>query len=706
MRWSRIPWAISAVIAALVVYELTKGTSERRARSVGEAASETQSLERGVSRSVGEGGEERDDRASRPGSSRPTGLIQGAREAVATARGDEETDPPGGRGIGFRVDGRLCESFTLLVAIEPDDPSADALERGVRWVALASRDAEVPLDSVAALDGEPTGIIACGCNELSRVYELRELEVLPWIDALPRGRVSGTIVEEGTGEPIAGAVVELRSIDRPEALASVLEAHSMAAALTTETDVVGRFELPPAPLGSYRLEARSHAHEAAETAIDIAGNADLGRALTLQRKEGVEVRLLGFDPDRGDEYEIAFSVEGERVPIEDDGTAWLPIDRGAYDLIVTVFCPGDLEVTAWWPNGLPSSQNSAEIRVGGGAPLSALVRGSSPVEQRLGLLAKYTSSLGYLAQSARWVAIDSEVALPECEGASTTFQVIYSEDRWPVVIALEQVDVSPTEPTLVTLDLPGEVHRLRITLPDGSPLSGATAVVALEGTGAMVLGGGTTDPSGEVIIPSIEEGRFFVNGSDGDAAHFLLDLLAAREAGEPLATLALERPLETRLTLTDQAGALMWNREVAVVGARTGCVAAYVDTGELGREATFAWFGNGSPAIQLVDEDVWSPRGPVPVTSGDVEIRVVLRADCTFATPGGRVVELLHVESDSRLQDLRADATVRIRDGAGACRCEGVPSGSYLVRLDGSETWHGPYALPPKQDLEFLVAAD
>jgi large repetitive protein len=151
---------------------------------------------------------------------------------------------------------------------------------------------------------------------------------------LPALSVSGTVVEAGSSEPIAG--VEVRAESGQET--------SVRMVRSAVTDSAGAFSIDDVDVGNYQLTAQKTGWQAASQTVAVNDSVS-GVAFTLTRSDGVSIRAvdgLTGAPLRGVSV-LAFGTGGlvgfsGPVTLDDSGEGAIPLAPGSY--IVYVFSQG------------------------------------------------------------------------------------------------------------------------------------------------------------------------------------------------------------------------------------------------------------------------------------------------------------------------------------------------------------------------------
>ncbi|MEZ6014655.1 MAG: carboxypeptidase-like regulatory domain-containing protein [Planctomycetota bacterium] len=519
------------------------------------------------------------------------------------------------------------------------------------------------------------------------------------VRALPTYTVVGNVVDGASAAPVTDASVQAFGAASLAPVEAWLAEQGVATKPEAVVDVNGRFSFEHLEPGEYVLHAASPSYAATELFIAVSGDVDLGPILTLVHRPRLAVRLEGAPELRAGAY-VAHTILGTKAWVDEDGSAQVLLDPKLEALDIAVGLSDGCELTAFLQGSAGDYPDGVTIPIEGRAGVEVGFTGVSPVEDRLLALVYFVAHDGHEVFANRFVEVGERVLFACCEpGTIWVDAAIKRVDRSPLTLARRGVNVDPGEIRVVTIELPEALRYVRLLGSSGAPISPAEVWFATGSERHLSTPGGAVDAGGRIVLPDMDAATLSLSGTTGEAGDIAfidvqLDQRATAATDLDVLLGAVER---TRLQLIDKTlGQPIIGQWVQCVGRMTGHVGAEGESDAEG-SVLIQWYGASDALVQLDAEQIWSPRGPIPLVPGELQVKVELRAWCQFVT-GGRPIEMLEREGgDATRASLIADPSVRHEEIPQGERWWGIPAGKYRVKLQGDTSWRGPFAVSARE---------
>ena len=514
----------------------------------------------------------------------------------------------------------------------------------------------------------------------------------------PVGELVAAFVRGGTGEPIEGLDVRLTHCG-----ADGLRGEPLVAV----TDRLGEVRWPSLAPGELYVECESIYFEPFEQRVRLGQDAgSLGRfELTPYPLKRVE--LLGAIADDYSEYSVK-RLRGEgRVPVATDGVALLPWPEGTGNEIM-VDCPGSLEISALFPLSY-EFENPFLVRVGAGAGLDLGVVGALEEVTPIITVLHFESSLGYEGFVTNFASVGAIQAFDCLESGAVDVEVgVKRSDSTLLALGRATAQVSDGSRTALNVDIGSERTYVAFERELGVRVeSGNLFLESSKGT-KHAASGGRLDDFGRLVVPTQETKELWVSGrievSGESVAVVDVPLFVdTRAGGQTVCTLG--PVIETRVEILEALSQRrLGGSVVELYGRESGRFGTDWEMGPPGAATRILWCERSDAAIVLPWSSLWSPRAPIPLRAGDMQVEVVLRAECTFVCSGGEIGDLKHVPTGLEKAALLQHEGVQIVAVSGGWHCVGVPAGDYLVRLSGADDWRGPFLVPNNGPTRVVVS--
>ncbi len=516
------------------------------------------------------------------------------------------------------------------------------------------------------------------------------------IDALPLLEVQGFVVVAGTEEPVADAEVRVRFDD-----AGPFEAWLLGdeRSLSTNTNAGGRFSLPLPVGGPVTITAQGPYHSSASVERSVIDRLDLGTSLALVPRETIRVTLVGAErePER---HFAAHHLHGTRVRFRQDWSVDVPLDPALDRLEIAVGIPNgheiETEITTFFP-GTPSDYPDGLTVVLNGAALDLALEGTPPDDQPLVALAHFHTPEGVESFASRWIRPGEVARIPFSAPGHVLVDVAWKAlDSTPMTLVQRSVDVRPGEATALTIPLPKLVRRIQVTHSGGEPITQGDVGFMTRNRHRFAQPGGALDTDGSYVIPDLGLTEIWLHGS-GTADQVLFGGVPfpSDTATSSRTTVDLGKVVETQVHLRSTTWPFTCaDVDLELCDGETGHSLTWRITNA---EAALAlrWFDASHLTVSLPSDIIWSPRTPIPLTPGTIEVPTTLRAWLALECGSRDVTALEHVESGLTLAALLADPSVRREVHEKGVRFWGVPAGTYRYALTGDQAARPVLEAPP-----------